>query len=230
VAATAAVVAGITASAGASPSSSTSTVSPALVAQADAAITERLDDLQGAATLVRQTSWLTPGDASALLAIINGEISGSSGEIGLTALKAQIDATTNPSTLRSDIASIYSGYRVYALVLPQVHLVRVADLITGDVIGSLQQSVTTLQTAITTEKADGQDTSAAQAAVNDLSAQITAISSDTNGVAAAVLRLTPAEWDANHAVLSGPRSSLGAAAAALSKARTDIAAALRALR
>jgi multidrug resistance efflux pump len=61
-----------------------------------------------------------------------------------------------------------------------------------------------------------------QPLIDDLNAQISTASNATSGLADAVLADTPAQWNANHGVLSSPRSSLQSASAAVKKARTDL--------
>jgi hypothetical protein len=62
---------------------------------------------------------------ASLLSELNGGIS------GLSAPAPTIQAQTSVVAFRAEAAEILSEYRVYALVLPQAHLVRASDLATA---------------------------------------------------------------------------------------------------
>jgi hypothetical protein len=62
-----------------------------------------------------------------------------------------------------------------------------------------------------------------QPLIDDLNGQITTAGNATNGLAAMVLAFTPAQWNANNALLAAARSSDQAAAGALQMARADVA-------
>ncbi len=65
--------------------------------------------------------------------------------------------------------------------------------------------------------------------VADLGRRIAAITTATNGLSATVLAFTPAQYDANHALLIAPRATLVQATADLKSASADIAAVVAAL-
>jgi len=56
----------------------------------------------------------------------------------------------------------------------------------------------------------------------NLAQQITAMQTGTTGVSATLIPLTPAEWNANHAIVSGPRQMLGSTRTAALQALVDI--------
>jgi hypothetical protein len=62
-----------------------------------------------------------------------------------------------------------------------------------------------------------------QALMTDLGNQITAITGATTGLSATVLAYTPAQYDANHALLSPARGSLAISRNDIKTARNDIA-------
>jgi hypothetical protein len=187
---------------------------------AEAAINQRLVDLHTASSIIADTGWLG-ADKGALNGIVNHTVA------GLAALKVTIAAQTNPTLLQQEIESIYTSYRVYAVVLPQVHLVRGSDLVTAEVLPTLQQSNTDLEAAIAIEAREGKDVAAAQAEDANLQLQISHITTATVGLSGQVLAVTPAAYDANHAVLDPARHQLGAAAVDISVANSDIAQALK---
>ena len=74
------------------------------------------------------------------------------------------------------------------------------------------------------------DTTAKQAAMADLATQITAIGAATSGLSATVLAFTPAQYDANHALLSPSRAALATSRNDVKTARADITTVTKALK
>jgi len=203
---------------------------PATVkAQADAAINRRLSDLQAAATLIAQTSWLGD-DQSRLQAVLSTARSGGGGAPGLSALESTINGESDPAALHAEVATITATYRVYAVVLPQVHLVRAADGIDNQALPALRRVDAELKTAIAAEAAAQRDVTAAQTAETDLEAQIAAMTTATSGLSTQVLAVTPAAWNADGSVLVTSRQALGRAEQALRAASRDVHTATGALR
>jgi hypothetical protein len=194
------------------------TIDPAARTAALSAITSRLADLNARVTLVNQSPAMSATDRSTLLSELNSTIS------GLTALDTTITNETSVTAFRTESADIFSVYRVYALVLPQVHLVRASDEMSSVIVPGLQKVEAALQSRIT-----GANTSATAADMSDLAKQITAIQNDTNGVPATLLALTPSQWNADHTVLKAPRRQLGAAWTAAGQALSDVKAVLAVL-
>jgi len=46
---------------------------------------------------------------------------------GLTTLKTKIDADTTVEMARTDVASIFTSYRIYAVLIPKLHLLTIID-------------------------------------------------------------------------------------------------------
>ena len=61
-----------------------------------------------------------------------------------------------------------------------------------------------------------------QPLINDLNSQITTATNATNGLAGTVVAFTPAQWNANTALLNASISSAQTAKAALQKGRSDL--------
>ncbi|HEY8729014.1 MAG TPA: hypothetical protein VIL94_05490, partial [Acidothermaceae bacterium] len=76
----------------------------------------------------------------------------------------------------------------------------------------------------------GKNTPEVQAAMADLATQITAIGAATSGLSATVLAFTPAQYDANHALLSPARASLATSRNDVKTARADITTVTKALK
>src|SRR5690242_1308632 len=86
-----------------------------------AEITRRLTSLQAALTKLAAATKLTDADKTTLTAQVNAEIT------SLTALKTKLAADPNLTTARTDVQSIVTDYRVYALMLPKARMTASAD-------------------------------------------------------------------------------------------------------
>jgi hypothetical protein len=192
------------------PSTATSASLASIQAHAAAAITLRVDDLTQAADRAASDSALG-SDGPALATTLRTDIA------PLQALGQTIAADTTPTVARADGATIYTSYRVLALVLPAGRLASSADRITVTAVPRLTSVAGTVAGRITPA-----NQAAAQPLLNDLNAQIAAASAQTSGLAAAVLAFSPAQWNTNHALLSPARAALNAADAGLTKADSDV--------
>ncbi len=159
---------------------------------------------------------MTSSDAAALQSEI------SSTRSGLTSLKATIDAETSIPALKLDIVKIATQFRVYLLVVPQVNLVNAADAVA--VAQTKFATVnTTLQARIDAENAAGKNTAAAQADLDAMNASVTAAANLASPLPAALLPLTPAEYNGGTAgpILTNARTALGQARDDLKSALAD---------
>ena len=156
---------------------------------------------------------LTGPDRAGLETLIRNDQS------GLAALGGRIASDTDLGTAQADQRQIFTGYRVYALVLPQIRLVRADDALITQALPQL----TDARSRLAAELARSGRTEQAAATMADLDRQVQTIRDDTSGLSAKVLALTPAQWNADHGVLAPARQSLLSARAALARARADIA-------
>ena len=176
----------------------------------DCEINRRLTDLGSLASAISGSKVLTSSDAAGLSAIV------SQAQSGLAALKTTIDSETDAKALKADIVKVAADYRVYLLVVPQVHLVGAADAVRASQ-AKFSQISTTLQNRINTAKAAGKDVTAAQADLNAMNASVTAAVNLAAPLPAQLLALTPAQYNAGTA---GP--ILASARTAAGQARDDI--------
>jgi hypothetical protein len=126
---------------------------------------------------------------------------------GLTSLKTQLDAETTVAGASQDAQSIISGYRVYALVVPKVHLVKQADD-EQSTDTKLTALAAKLQTRLTTAQKAGKNVTAVQAQLTDLLAKVSAAQSIASGIETDVVGLKPTDFNSNHSVLSGDAAQL----------------------
>jgi hypothetical protein len=195
----------------------------AIKAKAAEAITHRLSAISVAINDINNNTVISAGDKTTLLATLNGDTS------GLTALGTTIAADTTVKQAATDARTIFTGYRVFALALPQVHFAAATDSITGVVLPKLSDAQTKLA-ALLAGVDSGKNTPEVQAAMADLATQITAIGAATSGLSATVLAFTPAQYNANHALLSPARAALATSRNDVKAARKDIATVTKALK
>jgi hypothetical protein len=181
-------------------------------AKCDAAIAERVAELDKLSARVGTAKALTADHASTVGGILAASKS------GLTDLKAKIDADTDPATLKADCGQITVGYRIYALRAPQVHLALTGDRQSAAVTKS-NTMVTKLDAAIQKAAANGKDVTDATAKLADMKAKLADASGLLAGVVDNELAVTPDQWNANHSVLASAMQSL-------KSSQTDLKAAL----
>jgi len=181
-----------------------------------------LDRLQGAVIVA---PFLTSADRTAL----ENEIG--STRTGLQGLKATIDADTTLDALKTDLPKIATDYRVYLLVVPQVHLTRGADAETAasDRLTSLAGR---LQDLITFAQSQGRDVTAAKAALAAMDTDIGDAQGQLAGLSGKILALTPPDWNDGTAapILNGARASEKSAHDELVAARNEAKAVIAALK
>lgn len=186
-------------------------------AKGDSEIARRLKTLNTLDSKVNSAVKLTAGDKSSLTSQVNSEIS------GLTALKTKLDGETTLAGAVTDAKSIISDYRVYALIVPKVMLIK-----TADDQQAVQAKLTDLSGKLKTrlDSASGKDVSSLQTSLNDLNSQVAAASAISSSVETKVLPLQPTDYDSDHTLLTGYRQQLQTAhsddQAAINDAKTII--------
>ena len=178
----------------------------ALKAFGDCEINRRLTTLTDVSAKITASKVITSSHAAALQSEI------SSTRSGLTSLKATIDADPVLATLKADVTRIATDYRVYVLVVPQANLVNGADAVLAAQ-AKVADINTKLTAAIAAAKAGGKDTTAAQTALDAMNASVTAAVGLATPLPAALLPLTPAQYNGGTAgpILGNARTALGTA-------------------
>jgi hypothetical protein len=184
-----------------------------------AAIDVRLPALSAARVAVTGNGHVTDDHEAALVSNIDETTA------RLDVLAGEIKADTELAALRDHCRSIFGDNRVFALVLPRTRLVVGADTATAagaklsDVAGKLAD-------AIKAAEAAGQDVHQAKLDLDLMKAQIASGVATAGSIPASVLGLTPADWNANHDVLTPAHQSLREARTDLKVAR-DLASKIR---
>jgi hypothetical protein len=205
------VGAGAVAGAATTPTSAGNAVptTPAgIKAKAATDITDRVNKLNAAIAKVNGAKDLGAGQGT-LVSYLGTDI------VPLQQLNQKIQGDT--TVAEADFGSIFSGYRVYALVLPAARIAAGTDGATTTAIPNLTSDAARAQA-----KVNPGNQAQLQPLIDDLNSQIGTATHATTGLAATVLAFTPAEWNADHELLAASRSSGRAAIGALEKGRSDV--------
>ena len=185
-----------------------------------AEISERqvqLDTLAGKATASAE---LTDAHEGTIVSIV------SAAKAGLAGLQTEIEGDTDGASLRADCEAIATEYRIYALRTPQVHIALAGDR-TAVGVAKVTEIAGHLQEAIDAAAATGKDVTEATALMAELQGNLGAAGSSLSGVVDSELGYTPADWNANHSVLTPATEAVRAAnasvKAALANARAIVA-------
>jgi len=174
-----------------------------IISKGDQEITRRLTSLNKLSGKISGAQKLSDSSKSSLTTEVSNEIT------GLTALKTKLDAETTLDGAKADAQSIFSDYRVYALIMPKVHLVRLADdeQVTA---GKLSDIATKLQARIDSAKSSGKDVATLTTQMAQLQQLIQTVQSTASSVETKVLALEPSDYNSDHSVLSGYSQQLAA--------------------
>jgi hypothetical protein len=195
------------------------------VARADQEIDRRIESLSSALMRIKAMQRVSGEGKVALESNVSAHIA------ALAALKEKISADTIPADLKTDIQSITKGYRVYALLLPQIHIIASADraVTIADHMSALEAKL-----AMRIASSTG-DMSALVTLDADLKTQIESANTQVAEAVAVVAVLEPDNGDAalmksNTAALKDAQTKIKAATKALVAARADITAIIKGLR
>ncbi|CAN5509239.1 hypothetical protein BH10ACT4_BH10ACT4_13530 [soil metagenome] len=217
---TAALLLGSSTAALADESTARSTATPRTLSSVQAlgaaATAARISALDTAIPTVTSNVYLSATDKDHILGTLNGDRS------AMVTLGAKIAADTDLTVATSDYHSIFTGYRVFAVALPQSLYAAAAAGLGDSAIPALQAAQKTLAAAIAGPLAS-KDTPAIDATMADLATQISVAQQSISEVSAFALSVTPDQFNANHDILGSTRTSVKAATAAAKKARADVA-------
>jgi hypothetical protein len=194
----------------------------AIITAGNREINRRLKTLNTAKTKISSATRVSDTDKAMLTSEVADEIA------GLTELRTKLDAETTIAGAKADAQSMVTDYRVYALIVPKLQLVRVAN--DQQVVeGKLTALAATLQTRIDTAKAGGKDVASLQTQLDDLNAKVASAKATSMTVQAKVMVLQPTDYNTDHTVLSGYRDQLKTARADNQTAYSDAKAIVKGL-
>jgi hypothetical protein len=172
-----------------------------IITRGNSEISRRLSSLGGLSSKISSASKLSSADQASLSSEVSTEVS------GLTSLKATLDADTTVSAAQTDAQSIINGYRVYALIVPKVNLVKTADDQQAAE-AKLTGLAAKLQARITAAQTDGKSVASIQSSLTEMTAKINAARTISSQIESSVINLQPSDYNSNHSVLSGDRDQL----------------------
>lgn len=199
-----------------------------IITRGDSAITARINSMNALVTKVQAMKNLNSSQQTSLTQTLQTNIS------NLTTLKSKLDADTDTTTARADAKSITDAYRIYALVNPQVNLLAASDRVTT--ITTMMTTLgTQLQAKIATAQSAGKNVTALQAALADMTTQVSNAETQAQSVVSGISTLAPDQGNttvaaSNKAALTAARTAIKTATANLKTARQDIKTITRGLR
>ncbi len=198
--------------------------------RADQEIARRINALNALNVRINKMVRISPSDQAGLSTEVQNQIS------TLNSLQVKISAdvaANSTSSLKTDIKSIVSSYRIFALILPQGALEAAADRILN--VDSMMTTIAgLLQTRISQEQSSGSSMSTSVAALADMNAKLSAASTQANAAISGIAGLQPDNGNqtvmaSNLAALKAARTKVQAAQQDLVAARKDAGAIVRAL-
>lgn len=190
-----------------------------LQAKDQTAISQRLSTLAQLESSVQSNTTLSTTDKATLLGNLQADVT------GLTNLGSQISGDTNASQLHTDSADIYSGFRVYRLVVPQVHAaLELAGQQSRE--ASMASSVAADQAQLTSaisSGGSGSQISSDTSLLADATSKLTQVSSalSANPVSE-LLSVTAAQYNANPSAIAAYTATVASDHQALTGAAGDI--------
>lgn len=182
--------------------------------RADTEIQRRTTALQELLTKIGALKHVPDASKTSYSTQIQSQIS------SLAALKAKIDADTDTATLKTDVQSIVTSYRIFAVFMPQIRILAATDTI-SDVADNLSAVWSKLQTRITTAKASGIDTSSWDTLLTDMQTKVTDAKTEASAIVTQISALTPEGYPGNKTTLEDARKKLTTAHQSLKTAAQD---------
>lgn len=164
-------------------------------------INQRFITLNNLSTQVSSSTKLTPSDQASLSSQITTTVT------SLTALKTQLATDTTVDQASTDVAGIFSNFRVYALVVPKVQLITITDN-QLNIESQLSAKVQLLQAQIAANTSTAKSVSTAKILLTGMNNLVTSSQTISSTVRNDTISLQPSNWNANHNILSGDRTQL----------------------
>jgi hypothetical protein len=194
----------------------------AVQAAAAAKTGQRTTSLTAAIAKVTAATHLTSADKTTILGILNGDLA------AMPTVAATVAADTTFAQATADYRTVYTGYRVYAVAIPQARYAAASDALTAGL-----PRLTTAQAKLAgllSGKDAAKSTPALQADLADMTTKIATATTALSGLSARALAVTPSSYNADHSALSSIKPSLVSAQAALKQARQDAKTVVAAIR
>ncbi len=193
-----------------------------ITTRADNEITRRMNALNALSARVNAMVRLSATDKSNLSTSIASQIT------AMNTLQAQVAAdaaANNTSSLKTDVKSITSSYRIFILVLPQGAIEAASDRVLT-IVSTMNDLGTKFSARISAAATAGNDVTAAQASLTDFNAKVADANTQATAAASEVASLTPDNGNttveaSNTAALKDAHSKILAAQQDFVTARAD---------
>ncbi len=200
----------------------------AIITKANSDIAQRITSLNALNTRVQAMTNESATEKASISTQVQTNIT------GLTALQSKIDADTTPATARTDAATIFTTFRIYALVIPQGWILASADRVTT-ITGLMTTLGTKIQARITTDQTAGDNVTALTAALTDMNSKIADANTQSASAQSGVSGLVPDQGNtttaaSNKAALVAAKADIQTASSDLKAARADITTILQGLK
>ena len=183
---------------------------PGMKTLSDSEITRRVTALDSAARRVSTLKGLGAG-RSTLETYLRNDVA------PLRQLDTKIHGDQTVQQATADYQSIFTNFRVYRLVLPAAHVAAVDFRVTNTAVPALQAAATKVQ-----QHGKAADQATVSPLLANLNSEITTATNAANGLATTVLGYTPAQFNSDYSLLSGPQTSTKEAAVAVRQGHKDI--------
>lgn len=182
--------------------------------RADKEISRRIESLRKLITRISEFKKISSAQKTSLTAQVQAEID------KLTALQAKIAADTDLETLKTDVKSIVTAYRIYALFMPKIQILGSADRLQTTV-DQMSSHAARLETKIGEQESNGQDVSELQTLLTDMKANIASAKTQAQNAIDTVTPLTPEGYPDNKTELQEAREMVVTSIKYLNTARQD---------
>ena len=187
--------------------------------RANREIDRRTENLNGLLSKVGAIRNLSSADKTSIQTAVTNQVS------ALTQLRAKIAADADAATMKTDVQSITDSYRIYALVMPQIHIITAADRVVT-VAGEMQLFAAKLEARIAAAQSSGADMTSAAAAYAEFNQKLSDAMSQSQAAVNAIAVLLPDQGDktkmaSNTATLKDARAKIVAAQKDLVAAKKD---------
>ncbi len=167
----------------------------------DQEINRRITALNRLISMINAMKKISGDQKSSFVSQVNSYIT------ELNNLKNKIDADTDLDTMKTDIQSIVSDYRVFVLFMPKITILATADKL-SDISDQLTTFAGKLQTRITADQQAGKDVTSLNTELSDMQAKIADAKTQAANVENAVMTLDPSGYPGNRTGLETGRTDL----------------------
>jgi len=170
--------------------------------KANKEIDRRIRSLNQLIAKINEAKRLSTDQKSTMAAQVQAEIT------NLTSLKTKIAADADIATLRTDVQSIISSYRVYLLFIPKINIISNADKILNLLGNEMATLTTKLQVRIGELSKNGVDVTTLSTLMAQRKEKMDNAEIQANAAITQVVPLTPNGWPANKPNLQEARDML----------------------